>query len=323
MTDINTAVNLGLTIDEVPAGALELARDYAREARAKATIRVYQVHWRRFEGWCRENHLRCLPAKPATAAAYAAFLAGDHKPGSIQAALSAISQAHKMAGHDSPTLSPEVRVTMAGIRRKRGVRQQGKKPLMVDELRRLIDALPESLKGVRDRALLLVAFAGAFRRSELVGLDVTDLEFTEDGLVVMLRRSKTDQEGEGRKVGIPFGSNPSTCPVRSLKKWLEVAGITDGPVFRPVNRHGQVQASRLTSQSVALVVKAYAEASGLEAADFAGHSLRAGFATVAARNGAGEQAIMNQTGHKSLTMVRRYIREGSLFRDNAAARLGL
>ena len=241
----------------------------------------------------------------------------------IQAALSAISQAHKLAGHDSPTLTPAVRITMAGIRRSKGVKQDGKKPLMVEDLRRLIDCLPDNLKGVRDRALLLVAFAGAFRRSELVGLDTDDLEFTEDGLVVTLRRSKTDQEGEGRRVGIPFGSNPATCPVRSLKKWLEAAGITNGPVFRSVNRHGQMRESRLTSQSVALVVKGYAEACGLESASFAGHSLRAGFATVAARNGANERSIMNQTGHRSLTMVRRYICEGSLFRENAATKLGL
>ena len=173
----------------------------------------------------------------------------------------------------------------------------------------MIEALPEGLKGVRDRALLLVGFAGAFRRSELVSLDVDDLDFTEEGLVVTLRRSKTDQEGEGRRVGVPFGSNPTTCPVRSMKAWLEASAITDGPVFRSVNRHGQLQAQRLTSQSVALVVKRYAEVCGLDRHAFAGHSLRAGFATVAARNGANERSIMNQTGHKSLTIVRRYIRE--------------
>ena len=209
------------------------------------------------------------PFWPATTAAYAAFLAEDHKPGSIQAALSAISQAHKLAGYDSPTLSPEVRTTMAGIRRSNGVRQDGKKPLMTEDLRRMIEALPEGLKGVRDRALLLLGFAGAFRRSELVSLDVDDLEFTNEGLVVTLRRSKTDQEGEGRKVGLPFGSNPATCPVRSLKAWLEASTVTDGPVFRSVNRHGQLQTQRLTSQSVALVVKGYAEACGLDPSAFA------------------------------------------------------
>ena len=322
MTDVNTAVTLATT-GEVPATALQRARDYARQAKSKETKRVYKVHWSKFEEWCRANRLRSLPAKPATTAAYAAFLAEDHKPGSIQAALSAISQAHKLGGHDSPTLSPEVRTTMAGIRRSKGVKQDGKKPLMTEDLRRMIEALPEGLKGVRDRALLLIGFAGAFRRSELVSLDVDDLEFTNEGLLVTLTRSKTDQEGEGRKVGLPFGSNPATCPVRSMKAWLAASETSDGPVFGSVNRHGQLQRQRLTSQSVALVVKGYAEKCGLDRSEFAGHSLRAGFATVAARNGANERSIMNQTGHRSLTMVRRYIREGSLFRENAATKLGL
>lgn len=322
MVDIQTAITLSIP-GEVPATALERAKDYARQARSEATKRVYRVHWSRFETWCRSSRLRTLPAKPATVAAYAAALAETQKPGSIQAALSAISQAHKFAGHTSPTFSPEVRATMAGIRRAKGTRQEGKKPLLTEDLRRLIDALPESLKGTRDRALLLLGFAGAFRRSELVALDAEDLDFTEEGLVIMLRRSKTDQEGEGRKIGIPYGSYPATCPVRSLRAWLAASETASGPVFRGINRHGQLQPSRLTGQSVALIVKAYAEAAGLDSATLAGHSLRAGFATAAARNGASERSIMEQTGHRSLTMVRKYIRDGSLFRDNAAAKLGL
>lgn len=322
MTDVQTAITLSIP-GEVPATALERAKDYARQARSESTKRVYRVHWSRFETWCRTNRLRPLPAKPTTVAAYAAALAETQKPGSIQAALSAISQRHKFARHASPTFSPKVRATMAGIRRAKGVRQQGKKPLLLEDLRRLLEALPESLKGKRDRALLLLGFAGAFRRSELVALDVEDLDFTEEGLVVMLKRSKTDQEGEGRKVGIPYGSFPATCPIRSLRTWLEASETDSGPVFRGINRHGQLQPKRLTPQSVALVVKGYAEAAGLDPATLAGHSLRAGFATAAARNGASERSIMTQTGHRSLTMVRRYIREGSLFRDNAAAKLGL
>ena len=167
-----------------------------------------------------------------------------------------------------------------------------------------------------------MGFAGAFRRSELVALDFADLQFTSDGLVITLRRSKVDQEGEGRKLAVPYGSNPDTCPVRSLKAWLEAAGIESGPVFRSITRHGKIGA-RLSGYDVALVVKQYAGALGLDAATYAGHSLRAGLATSAAIAGASERSIMNQTGHRSSAMVRRYIRDGSLFRENAAAKVGL
>ena len=177
--------------------------------------------------------------------------------------------------------------------------------------------------GTRDRALLLVGFAGAFRRSELVSLDVADVTFGADGLIVQLRRSKTDQEGEGRKVGLPFGSNPLTCPVRALRAWLDVAVVARGPIFRAVDRHGNVADVRLTDQSVALVVKRCAKAAGLDSEKYAGHSLRSGLATAAAMADVSERAIMAQTGHKSLPMVRRYIRDGSLFRRNAAAAVGL
>ncbi len=191
------------------------------------------------------------------------------------------------------------------------------------DVKRMVDVCPSSLMGTRNRALLLVGFAGAFRRSELVSLDVEDAQFTQDGLVVTLRRSKTDQEGEGRKVGLPYGSHPTTCPVRSLRAWLEQAAITRGPIFRYVDRHGNVGPNRLTDQVVALVVKRCAVTAGLEAARYAGHSLRAGLATAAAEADVSERAIMAQTGHKSLPMVRRYIRQGSLFKQNAAAQVGL
>ena len=187
----------------------------------------------------------------------------------------------------------------------------------------MVAGLPEGLLGIRDRALLLVGFAGAFRRSELVGLDIADLDFNHDGLTVTLRRSKTDQEGEGRKVGLPYGSNPSTCPVRSLQAWIEASAIEAGPVFRSVNRHGRLQPDRLSDKAVALVVKRRAEAAGLDPSRYAGHSLRAGLATAAANAGVSERAIMAQTGHRSVQMVRRYIRDGSLFRENAAAKVGL
>jgi integrase len=183
----------------------------------------------------------------------------------------------------------------------------------------MVETLQESLIGARDRALLLVGFAGAFRRSELVALDVRDVAFTTEGLMITLRRSKTDQEGQGRSVGLPYGSRLETCPVRSLRAWLALSEITSGPLFRPINRHGTMAEGRLSDRAVALVVKRTAKAAGLDPAKYAGHSLRAGLATSAAAAGVSERAIMNQTGHKSAATVRKYIREGSLFRENAAA----
>src|ERR1019366_348735 len=187
----------------------------------------------------------------------------------------------------------------------------------------LVDATDASTIGIRDRALILLGFAGAFRRSELVGLDVDDCVFGKDGLTVTLRRSKTDQAGAGRKIGIPYGSNPDTCPVRTIQAWIEHGGIGAGPLFRSINRHGQVQPGRLSGIDVARVVKKLAQRAGLDSAKYAGHSLRAGHATSAAIAGASERSIMNQTGHRSVQMVRRYIRDGNLFRENSAGKLGL
>jgi integrase len=187
----------------------------------------------------------------------------------------------------------------------------------------MIARLPEGSLGLRDRALLLIGFSGAFRRSELVALDVSDVAFNREGLVVTIRRSKTDQESAGRKIGIPYGSNPATCPIRSLQDWLERSGIHEGPLFRPINRHGRMASVRLSGGAVAEIVKRYVEAVGLDATTFAGHSLRSGLATSAAMAGASERAIMAQTGHRSVNTVRRYIRDGSLFRENAVAVVGL
>jgi integrase len=216
-----------------------------------------------------------------------------------------------------------VRRTHAGIRRSIGTAQQGKAPAVVEELKKMLEPLPKTRVGLRDRALLLLGFAGAFRRSELVSLDVADLEFTRAGLVVTLRKSKTDQEGKSRRLGIPYGSSETTCPVRSVQAWLDSARITDGPVFRSLDMFDRVQPERLSDKAVARIVKRRAKAVGLDPARYAGHSLRAGLATSAAMAGASERVIMSQTGHRSADMVRRYIREGSLFQSNPAAMVGL
>ena len=316
----------------IPAGTpetalgpvMEQAQEYARQSRASNTIRAYQSDWGDFEAWCIAHRRRAFPATPETVALYLTRLAEQgRKPSTITRRVSSISQAHQMADRRPPTRSAKVRAVLRGIRRTKGTMPESKAPVLIDDIRAMMAHLPDRLLGTRDRALLLVGFAGGFRRSELVSLDVKDLDFTDDGLAVTLRRSKTDQEAAGRKVGIPYGSSPETCPVRSLKAWLEVSAIDSGPVFRPINRHGQIRPTRLSDKAVALVVKRAAEAAGRDASEFAGHSLRSGLATAAAIGGASERSIMKQTGHRSTVMVRRYIREGSLFRDNAAAKLGL
>ncbi len=299
------------------------ARDYAQQSRAANTRRAYRADWADFAAWCEAHALAALPAAPETVALYLADLADRRKTSTLQRRLSAISQAHKAADHESPTGHRAVRAVWAGIRRAKGTAQDGKEAAITRDLRAMVATLPPTLGGVRDRALLLLGFAGAFRRSELVSLDVADLHTTRDGLVVSLRRSKTDQEGKGRRIGIPYGSRPATCPVRAVQDWLDASRVTTGPLLRGVNRHGQVRPTRLSDKAVALVVKRAAEAAGLDPARYAGHSLRAGLATSAAAAGVSERAIMAQTGHKSLPMVRRYIREGSLFNDNAAAEVGL
>ncbi|HEV3333189.1 MAG TPA: site-specific integrase [Bryobacteraceae bacterium] len=224
---------------------------------------------------------------------------------------------------ESPTHTAIVANTMKGIRRTLGTAPIQKAPALTDDVRAMVDAAGPGNIGTRDRALILLGFAGAFRRSELVGLDVEDCAFGKDGLTVTLRRSKTDQTGAGRKIGIPYGANPETCPVRTVQAWIEQGSISAGPLFRSINRHGQVQLERLSGIDVARVVKKLADRAGLTARNYAGHSLRAGHATSAAIAGASERSIMNQTGHRSVQMVRRYIRDGSLFRENSAGKLGL
>ncbi len=301
----------------------EQVRQYIKASKAENTLRGYQSDWRHFCAWCDSHSIQSLPANPESVASYIAECATHLKVGSIQRRLNAIAEAHKAMGLESPTHSSIVVNTMKGIRRTLGTAPTQKAAALTDDIRAMVDATDEGLIGARDRALILLGFAGAFRRSELVGLDVEDCAFGKDGLTVTLRRSKVDQTGEGRKIGIPYGSNPETCPVRVVQGWIEQGAITEGPLFRSINRHGQVQAARLSGIDVARIVKKLALRAGLDAAKYAGHSLRAGHATSAAIAGASERSVMNQTGHRSVQMVRRYIRDGSLFRENSAGKLGL
>lgn len=301
------------------------AREFAAAAKAPNTLRAYQADWNDFRGWCASHQVACMPAAPETVALYLADRAATLKTSSLARRLTTINRAHQAAGQTSPATMQHAVVSEVwkGIKRKKGTAAHGKKPFLTPDLRRIMAALPRDLRGQRDRALLLTGFAGGFRRSELAALRVEELESTPDGLVLRLVRSKTDQEGQGRAVALPYGSDPLTCPVRTLRAWLDQAGIADGPVFRAIDRHGRISSRALDADSIGYLVKRAAAGAGLETADYAGHSLRAGLATQAAMNGASELAIMKQTGHRSLATVRKYIREGSLFRDNAAAKLGL
>ena len=320
---IGPVKNKGADLVPSPSPSLEQVREYIRASKAENTLRGYRTDWRAFCSWCEPQGLSPLPAGPETVAAYIAECAGRLKVSSIQRRINAIAEAHNAVGLESPTHHAMVKNTIKGIRRTKGTAPTQKAPTLTEDIRAMVDATDAGLIGVRDRALVLLGFAGAFRRSELVDLDSEDCVFSKDGPTVTLRRSKTDQEGTGRKIGIPYGSNPDTCPVRVLQSWIEQAAIADGSLFRSINRHGRVQATRLSAIDVARIVKKLALRAGLDPANYAGHSLRAGHATSAAIAGASERSIMNQTGHRSVQMVRRYIREGSLFRENSAGKLGL
>lgn len=306
-------------------GLMLRAEEFVRVAKAPATLRAYRSDWEHFEVWCREHQLCSLPAGPEIVAMYIADLASCRTSGTITRRLTSITKVHQAAGMATPATTRHMVVgeTLKGIRRTVGTAQKCKAPLLTKDLRKIVEQLPSGLIGVRDRAILLLGYAGGFRRSELVSLVVEDANFTDDGLVIFLRRSKTDQDMQGRKIGIPRGANPDTCPVRSLRAWLSAAEIETGPLFREVSRHGRVGCRALNKDSVALVVKRAGIRAGYDPSTLGGHSLRAGLATQAAMNGATELMIMKQTGHRSLAMLRRYIRDGEMWRKNAAASLGL
>jgi site-specific recombinase XerD len=311
-------------VPDVPEQALvtadQLARAYIDRAKAANTLRGYRADWRAFTGWCATHEQTALPCAVRTLGLYLADqAAAGVKTSTLKRRLSAISQAHQAAGHPSPTHDAAVRAVWAGIRRTHGTAPDRKAPLVTAQLRRAVAGLGDDLAGRRDRALLLLGFAGAFRRSELVALRVEDVAVVPEGLVVTLVRSKTDQEGAGRTVGIPYGPAPDVCPVRALTAWRSAAGISTGPLFRAVDRFGTVSPAALSDRSVARIVQRRAADVGLDPEKFGGHSLRAGLATSAAAAGVQERDIARQTGHKSMPVLRVYIREGELFRHNAAA----
>jgi site-specific recombinase XerD len=305
---------------------IKRAKEFAAAAKAPATLKAYRNDWRDFDSWCFSQNLSALPATAETVALYITDRASSLAVSTITRRLTAISKAHQAAGFkDSPASCHYfiVSETLKGIRRKLGTAQIGKAPLLSDDIRKILKSTTNDLRGLRDRALILVGFAGAFRRSELVSIRVSDLSFSKEGVVIDLRVSKTDQEGAGRKVGIPFGEFRDTCPVRALKTWLAAAEISHGPIFRRINRYGFVGRYGLSADSVGKLVKQAAARAGIASDSLGAHSLRVGFVTQAAMNGVDERIIMQQTGHRDVATLRRYIRTGQIFRQNAASKLGI
>ncbi len=324
-----------LMIDRINAsqtpelGALvEQTAKFIGAAKAGSTRRAYAADLADFRRFALRHSLPFLPSTPETVVLYMADLASRLTVSTIRRRMAAITSAHREAGYADSPASPRqhylVREVLAGIHRTLGTAQQGSAPLLTGDIRRIIAATPDNLLGLRDRALILVGFSGAFRRGELTSiLEVGDLAFTDSGLYIRLRRSKTDQEQQGRSVAVPLGEHPETCPVRALRCWLEAAIITSGPVFRSVDRHGHVAAHALSPRSIAKILKCAATRAGIDATLIAGHSLRSGMATQAALNGAQEREIARTTGHHSEAMVRRYIRVAEPFQAIAASQLGL
>jgi integrase len=300
------------------APEINSARRYVAAAQAAGTQRVYDLAWRDFCAWCAFRRVESLPAHPAAVAMYLSFTADRGlSAASIGQRAAAIAHRHRAAGHEAPTTNPVVRDALRGIRRTVGTAPRKKAAATADRIRAMLDACPDSMIGIRDRALLALGFAGAFRRSELVALQVADLEEVADGYRVTIRRSKTDQTGEGAEIVIPRGLK--IRPVAAVQAWLQAAAIEDGYLFRQVHRGGHVRSWGITGRVVAEVVKQYAVAAGLDPQEFSGHSLRAGFVTSAAESGASILKISEVSRHKSTDVLAGYVRRADLFKDHAGA----
>ena len=296
-------------------------------SKANNTIRAYKSDFQDFHAFCFKHGLQSLPTEPKIISIYLTYLSQKFKVSTLKRRMVSISAFHKLKGFYLDMKHPIIIENLLAIRRKYGSFQIGKKPLLINNLKLIINVIDtiivNKLKQLRDKSLILVGFAGGFRRAELVSINFEDLEFTEEGLKINIKKSKTDQFGEGMIKGIPYFQNKMYCPVANLKKWLEISKITTGPIFKRFSKGLSLTNKRLTDQSVALIIKEYLNLAGIDNKNFSGHSLRSGFATVAADSGADERSIMAMTGHKSSQMVRRYIREANIFKNNALNKIKL
>ena len=273
------------------------------------TLRAYQSDYNDFSIFCSKNGFQSMPTQPKILALYLTELSTKTKFNTLKRRLASISILHKMRGHYIDTKHPIIMENLMGIKRAKGTYQKGKKPILISDLKLLINAIDESqekhIRKIRDKALILIGFSGGFRRSELVNIEIQDIEFVTEGVKIFVKRSKTDQSGEGMRKAIPYFNNNQFCPVIALKKWIDAFEKNQNKIFN------------ISDKNVALIIKKYASIAGLDSNKYAGHSLRSGFATSAAESGAEERNIMAMTGHKTKEMVRRYIKEANLFKNNA------
>ena len=279
-----------------------------KNSKAQNTLRAYQADFKDFSSFCVKNGLNSLPTEPKIIALYLTHLSSYSKFSTLKRRIASIKVVHRLKGHYIDTKHPIITENIMGIKRKLGVKQTSKKPILINDLKKIINVIDEEkneFKKYLNKALILIGFAGGFRRSELVSIEYEDLDFVAEGLKITVTKSKTDQTGIGLTKAIPYFENKTYCPVISLKKWIEYSNIKTGKIFK------------VSDKTVALTIKKYASMSGLDNSSYAGHSLRSGFATSAAEIGADERSIMAMTGHKTTQMVRRYIRDANIFKNNA------
>ena len=293
-----------------------------QSSKANNTVRAYKSDFNDFGIFCAQNGFKSLPSDPKIVSLYLTHLSTkDAKMSTLKRRLVSIGVIHKLKGHYLDTKHPAIIENIMGIKRRKGSIQKAKKPILINSLKLIIDAIDQQnkqgIKKFRDRSIILIGFSGGFRRNEIVSLDSDDLDFVPEGLKINIKRSKTDQFGEGFTKALPYFDSSQYCPVVSLKNWLDISKITSGPVFRRFVKGSKLSENRLTDQTVALLIKEYLNLAGIDSKHYSGHSLRSGFATSAAESGAEERNIMAMTGHKSTEMVRRYIKEANLFKNNA------
>jgi site-specific recombinase XerD len=297
-----------------------------KNSKADNTVRAYKSDFNDFELFCTQNEFNSLPSEPKIVSLYLTHLSTkEAKISTIKRRLVSIGVIHKLKGHYLDTKHPSIIENIMGIKRRKGSIQKGKKPLLINNLKAIINVIDqqkkEEIKKLRDRSIILIGFSGGFRRNEIVSLDYDDLDFVPEGLKITLRKSKTDQFGEGSLKGLPYFDNPEYCPVISIQKWIEISRINSGSLFRRFTKGSKLSENRLTDQTVALLIKEYLKLAGIDSKNYSGHSLRSGFATSAAESGAEERSIMAMTGHKSVEMVRKYIKEANIFKNNALNKL--
>ena len=293
-----------------------------QSSKASNTVRAYKSDFKDFTLFCMQNSLKSLPSEPKIISLYLTYLSTkDLKMSTLKRRLVSIGVIHRLKGYYLDTKHPSIIENIMGIKRRKGSIQRGKKPILISYLKEIIDVIDkqniEDIKKLRDRSIILIGFSGGFRRNEIISLDYDDLDFVKEGLKIQIKRSKTDQFGQGLTKALPYFDNSTYCPVVSLKNWIDISKIDSDALFRRFLKGSRLSEHRLTDQTVALLIKQYLELGGIDSKNYSGHSLRSGFATSAAESGAEERNIMAMTGHKSTEMVRRYIKEGNLFKNNA------